>query len=108
MNVIYKWIVAIVAVLVVVGGIYAKGHLDAKHKAELADVQSQLSLAQTQINKEREARVADARLAQEAAARSAELKAKVTNLQEYVETLEDANRECLSGADTQRLRNLWN
>lgn len=108
MNVIYKWLIAVVMVLLVLGGIYAKGRLDTKHKLELASVQSQLRLAQTIIEKEREARVADARLAQEAAQKAADLKLKVTNLQEYVDALADAGRECLSSADTERLRDIWN
>lgn len=108
MSVIYKWIAAILAVLAVVGLIYAKGQLDAKHEADLSAVRQELSSAKAQIEKERVARVADARLAKEAAQKAAELRAKISNLQEYADALEDANAQCLSSADTKRLRDLWN
>lgn len=108
MSVIYKWIAAILAVLAVVGLIYAKGHSEAKAKAELQATQLELSHLYYNIAKEREARVADARLAQEAEARATELRAKISNLQEYADALEDANAQCLSSADTKRLRDLWN
>lgn len=108
MSVIYKWIAAIVAVLVVLGLFFAQGYSVAKDKAELRTTQLELSQLYHDIAKEREARVADARLAQEAEARATELRAKISSLQEYTDALEDANAQCLSGADTKRLRDLWN
>ncbi|UWF59805.1 hypothetical protein [Brucella sp. 2716] len=108
MSVIYKWIASILAVIAVVGLIYAKGHSEAEAKAELRATQLELSQLYYDIAKEREARVADARLAEEAAQKAADLKSKVTSLQEYADALKDANAQCLSSSDTQRVRDLWN
>ncbi|PQZ43364.1 hypothetical protein CQ059_05380 [Brucella pseudogrignonensis] len=108
MNVIYKWLIGLVAVLALFGFIYAKGHSEAKARAELQATRQELSELYYKISKEREARVADARLAEEAAVRADALRTKITNLQEYVDALADAGRECLSSADTERLRDIWN
>ncbi len=37
-----------------------------------------------------------------------ELNQRITSLNDYVDTLQDRDRECLSGPDVERLRDLWN
>jgi hypothetical protein len=59
------------------------------------------------LDLERTARAADATAAAAQAKRLNDLTTKTTDLQEYANALEDAGRECLTGADIDRLRNLW-
>ena len=87
--------------------IYGKGRLDAKHASEMAILQGNLRVAEMNLKNEQDARQQDAILATEAAKRQAAMSTKIDELNAYVDTLEDANRECLSGADVERLRNLW-
>ncbi|WP_149902377.1 hypothetical protein [Mesorhizobium sp. SARCC-RB16n] len=87
--------------------IYGKGRLDAKHAAETALLKGNLKVAELNLKNEKDARLGDAILATEAAKRQAALSTKIDELNTYAETLEDANRECLSGADVERLRDLW-
>lgn len=107
MNQLYTFVTVAVLLALSLLGACTVGKVEAQHKAELASVTSELNATKDQIKKEREARVADARLAQEAEARATELRAKISNLEEYADALADAGRECLSGADTERLRDLW-
>ncbi|KAA3452723.1 hypothetical protein C7I87_00660 [Mesorhizobium sp. SARCC-RB16n] len=95
------------AVLTLIGVIYGKGRLDAKHAAETALLKGNLKVAELNLKNEKDARLGDAILATEAAKRQAALSTKIDELNTYAETLEDANRECLSGADVERLRDLW-
>lgn len=104
---LYGWLIGLVAILAVVGVIYGKGRLDAKHASEIATLKNDLRTAEIVIKNEREARQQDAELAAEDARRRAALTLKIDGLNEYVETLEDANRECLSRDDVERLRDLW-
>ncbi|WP_208179803.1 hypothetical protein J4T85_007850 [Sinorhizobium medicae] len=87
--------------------IYGKGRLDAKHAAEVDKLNSYIATVETLIATEREAREADAALASAQAVRLRELSAKSDAIQEYADALEDARRECLNGADSDRLRDLW-
>ena len=104
---VLKWVAPILIVLAVVGGIYAKGRIDARHAAEVASIKRDLATAENVIQLEREARTADAALAHAQAQRINTLTAKSDAIQEYADALEDARRECLSGADSDRLRDLW-
>jgi uncharacterized membrane-anchored protein YhcB (DUF1043 family) len=107
MTTVYKWIATCIALLAIVGIIYGKGRLDSQHAAELADVQAQLTAVQTQVLTEKEARISDAKLAKADADRLSKLNSDIDGLNAYVDALQDADRECLSGADTERLRQLW-
>ena len=104
---LYGWLAGFLAILTVVGVIYGKGRLDAAHKAEMETVRQDLAVATETIRVEKEARREDAILATENSKRQAALNLKITGLEDYVETLQDRNRECLSGADADRLRDLW-
>ncbi|PLP55543.1 hypothetical protein CYK37_30090 [Mesorhizobium loti] len=104
---IYGYLAGLVVILTIIGVVYGKGRLDAAHKAELRATQIELSAAVKVIEGERKARQQDAIRATEAAKRQASLNTKIDELNAYVDTLEDADRECLSGPDVERLRDLW-
>lgn len=104
---IYGYLAGLVALLAIVGVIYGKGQLDARHAVELGRLKADLRTAELVLKAEQDARKQDAILATEAAKRQASLNTKIDELNAYVDTLEDADRECLSGPDVERLRDLW-
>ncbi|AIK68516.1 hypothetical protein Lo5R7ANS_46 [Mesorhizobium phage vB_MloP_Lo5R7ANS] len=104
---LYGWLAGLIAILAIVGVIYGKGRLDANHATETAQLTETIELQRKAIEKEQAARQSDAIVASENAKRQAALQTKIGELNQYVETLEDADRECLSGADVERLRDLW-
>ncbi|TPI67593.1 hypothetical protein FJ420_01925 [Mesorhizobium sp. B3-1-3] len=59
------------------------------------------------LKNEQDARQQDAILATEAAKRQVALTTKIDELNQYVDTLQDRDSVCLSGTDTERLRDLW-
>jgi len=103
----WSHIVAVVAVLAIIGGIYWKGASDKEARLALASVQSDLLETQRLRALEQKTYQKDAKLAAQAQVRLSGLSAQIDGLNEYVATLEDAGRECLAPADTERLRNLW-
>ncbi|MBY5849785.1 hypothetical protein HFN51_04335 [Rhizobium leguminosarum] len=107
MTTVYKWLATLLAVLAVVGVIYGKGRLDSKHATELSAVKDQLATSELLRETERRARIADADLAATQAAKLAILSSNIDGLNAYVDALQDADRECLTGADTDKLRQLW-
>jgi hypothetical protein len=107
MTTVYKWIATCIALLAIVGIIYGKGRLDSKHAAELSVVKEQLALSETLRKTEQAAYTADTEEARKAHERLTELNSDIDGLNAYVDALQDADRECLSGADTERLRQLW-
>lgn len=102
-----RWIAPVVIVLAVVYAIYDRGRTNAEHAAEMTEVKRKLALSQTLAATERQRRENDARLAAEQARRMLELEAAANGLQVYADALEDANNECLSGDDTDKLRDFW-
>ncbi|TCR92584.1 hypothetical protein [Rhizobium sp. BK376] len=102
-----KWIAPVIAVLAVVGVIYGKGRLDSKHAAETADLKDQLQLSETLRASEQKAYDADAVQAKANADKLTTLNSNIDGLNAYVATLKDAGRECLSGADNDKLHQLW-
>lgn len=104
---VIKWLAPVLIVLALVGGIYAKGRIDSKHAAEIALMKADLATAELVIASDKAKRVADANLAKEQAEQIGELKSKAQSIQEYADALEDAGRECLSGADVGQLHHLW-
>lgn len=104
---LYLWLGAAAIIGAVALGIYGKGRLDAAHKAEVARLELNLRTATQMLELERTARQQDAIVAAENARRKAALQQTIKELDDYVASLEDRDRECLSGADIERLRNLW-
>ncbi|MER9646792.1 hypothetical protein [Mesorhizobium sp. M0199] len=104
---LYGWLAGLVAILAIVGVIYGKGRIDANHAVEIKQLTETIELQRKAIENEQAARQSDAIFASENAKRQAALQTKIGELNQYVETLEDADRECLSGADVERLRDLW-
>lgn len=91
----------------VAGGIYAKGRIDAAHKAEKARLEQQLEDLAKLLYAEREARRQDYLAAQRDAEAKADLERRIEELDQYVDELEDRDRVCLDDADAERLRKLW-
>lgn len=106
-NPIYKWLAWLLAILAVVGVIYGKGRLDSHYSNKIDKLQSELATAKEAIETERNARAVDAINAAASRQRLDALESKSKDLEAYVDQLEDANAVCLSGADTERLRGLW-
>jgi hypothetical protein len=104
---VIKWLAPILIVLALVGGGYLKGKADADRSAEISQLTDAFLDMKTKRDIEMAARVADANLAKEQGKKLRELKAQAQSIQEYADALEDAGRECLSGADNDRLRDLW-
>jgi hypothetical protein len=97
---------ALIVLGLIFGG-YLKGYSDADRSSEVTKLNSYIATVETMLKTEREARLADAKAAAAQAAKLNALTTKTTDLQEYANALEDAGRECLAGADADRLRNLW-
>ncbi len=104
---IYGYLAALVFVLLVLGGLYAKGRLDADHAGEVKKWRDDYVELRLDYDREQTARADDALKARQAAERLTALNTQVANLQEYADGLEDANAQCLSGPDVDRLRDLW-
>lgn len=85
----------------------ASGYTRAMERAEAAQAKKQLAAALETIKVTKEAYAQDAKALINSKVREAELDAQISELSEYVSDLEDANHECLSGADTDQLRKLW-
>ncbi len=97
----------ILAAFAIVFLIYSKGAADTKARLELAAVQERLDLSEHLRKSAQAAYTADAQKAKDAQDRLSVLTDQIDELSEYASNLEDANRECLAPADTERLRNLW-
>lgn len=97
----------VAAVLAGATGLYVKGRIDANHKHELALLEFELEQKTREIEIMQEALRADAERAAKDAENLEELETKIADLMEYVDDLEDADRECLDSDDTDRLHDLW-
>lgn len=90
---------AVTAALAAAGGLYLKGRLDAAHAAELAALRAERAAVARGLA----AREAQGRIL----ARSAEtMRQRIEELERYVDTMDDPDRECLSAGDVERLRAL--
>ena len=96
-------IAVVLALAVAITAIYQKGVSDASAR----QTSKQLAVALESIRVSREAYAKDSKALIASKVREAELDAQIGELSEYVSDLEDANHECLSGADTDQLRKLW-
>lgn len=100
LNPIYKALAGLAVILLVTGGAYIKGRSDAYDSAHVAQLEQSLKT-------EREARAVDAINASAAKAYLGTLEVRIKDLNDYAASLEDGRSVCLSGNDTDRLRNLW-
>jgi hypothetical protein len=96
-------IAVVLALAVAITAIYQKGVSDAASR----QTRKQLAAAIETIKVTKAAYAEDAKALITSKVREAELDAQIGELSEYVSDLEDANHECLSGADTDQLRKLW-
>lgn len=97
-----------IAIMLALGtGLYFKGKAVARAEAQVATLEETVDALETRMKTERYARSMDALKARAADERMRRLNKEISNLQEYVDALEDADRVCLSDNDTERLRFLW-
>lgn len=89
-------IVGILLLLVSHYSVYSLGSYYTKQSIEAA-----------QMVKRQKALETDAEMVVKSALAKLDLEIKIKDLDTYVRQLEDGNRECLSGADVGRLRDLW-
>ena len=90
---------AIVAATAFVASVYVKGRLAGQHSYELAQMREQNAALERLYSATRKA---EREMAQEAQANDA----KVKELQDYVQQMENRDAECLSLDDVERLQNL--
>jgi len=107
MSRLYLYGALIAAALAFAGVIYAKGRIDAAHKAELAAQAEQLASLTAAIERERALREADAIRAKADAAKRVELESLLMELDDHAENSESGGAVCLDPADTERLLKLW-
>lgn len=105
----------VVAVLLLVGALALTGWKLYRAGGEAATMAFQLDASRKaneilwdKIKNRDEAAKAHVARTLEDAARITELNKRITSLNDYVDTLQDRDRECLSGPDVERLRDLWN
>lgn len=103
----WKLALAGVALLALVGfgsGLYMKGRSDAFHKVEVAQLRVDKAALEARIELTNKLVKADA---EQSAKDQAALEHYEGFTNELLNKLEDAERVCLSGADTDSLRSLW-
>lgn len=105
----------VVAVLLLVAALAITGWKLYRAGGEAATVKAQLENQTNLADFYREQSVKfaaslqdHAKRTQEDTAKITELNRRITSLNDYVDTLQDRDRECLSGPDVERLRDLWN
>ncbi|RWO57052.1 hypothetical protein [Mesorhizobium sp.] len=87
--------------------LYEAGEASATQKHQIATLKQDLANAELIQKMQRIALEGDQERAAEDAKKITTLNDRISDLNEYVESLADRDRECLSGADTDRLRDLW-
>lgn len=104
-------LVALGAALVALMGtgwfLYDAGRDAANQRTRIVQLEEQVRTAALNIRLTKETLEADQLRARTAALAIAALNSKIGTLNDYADTLADRNRECLSGADVERLRHLW-
>lgn len=106
----WKLVVLTAAFLALIGtgtALYQKGKAAARQVALIARLQEENDFLLDQARRFAKSLEDHAARAREDAEHIAELNDRITSLDEYVETLEDRDRVCLSGPDVDRLRDLW-
>lgn len=96
-------VAAIVGGASVLGGIYWKGRVDARHAAERQQLEAQVSALKDQAAKAKAAAIADQMAAEAAAADVADLEEQI---QELTHATANPDTACLDDADVGRLRQL--
>lgn len=99
----YLLLALVLIAIAVAGGIYAKGRLDATHKAQMDALEATISAIKEAAEAERLARLADNAQAMEDAAALDALEAAN---KELLDALSAPDTVCLPPADADRLRKL--
>ncbi|RUU76440.1 hypothetical protein [Mesorhizobium sp. M7A.F.Ca.MR.362.00.0.0] len=100
---------AVMAALVFAGWrLYEAGKTEANQKHQIENLQANLEASERARKLTDAALLADQRKAAADALAFTELQKRKDALHDYAESISDGLRECLSGADVERLRDLWN
>lgn len=99
---------ALLALSITGVALYQAGKTEANQKNTITTLTENLRVANAITLRNQKALEGDQKAATAEALKATELGSKVAELHAYSQALADANRECLSGADVDRLRNLWN
>jgi hypothetical protein len=100
----YLYLAAVLAILAAVGGIYAKGRLDANHAAQLAALQQQVA----KLHAQAKADAAAAKLDTIQAKLDAEdLYAAAQRTQDLMDKLNAPDTVCFDDHDAGLVRDLW-
>ncbi len=98
----------VLAILALIGtgfSLYQKGKAQALAEARTAHLEELNKFYREQAIRFATSLEEHGKRAQADAKQIAQLKDRITSLDEYAESIED--RECLAGPDVERLRNLW-
>lgn len=106
LSIVPVWVWVVIAIALT-GGAYFKGRSDADQSITIASLEEQLAFNKALNDGFMKAAEEDAKEAAAAKERLTALDDRIKDLTDYAESLEDRDRECLSGADTDRLRDLW-
>jgi hypothetical protein len=87
--------------------LYQKGKAEARQEAAIVSLQAELKASEAARTVANEALLADQKAAALDAQRFTELSKRKAALDDYADNLADGLHECLSGADVDRLRDLW-
>lgn len=107
----WKLVALILTLLALFGSgvlIYQKGKAQARLEHQVETLTKRRDFWKEWAETSAEALAKHTERAQEDASKIASLTDRITDLNEYVETLEDRDRVCLSDPDVERLRDLWN
>lgn len=98
----YFYLAIVLGALAAVGAIYAKGRIDANHKAELTSIKMELAYQEAAALVARQAALADAEKAKAFAAEKAALEILIDELE-----VQGSDNQCLGAPSVERLRQLW-
>jgi len=100
------WLIigAVAAALTFTGIVYGKGYAAAKHAVEVANLQAQTKYLRETLAQRQEAY---AHLAEETAKDAAVIMDLNERVEKATAELEDAERQCLTEKDTDKLKELW-
>ncbi len=87
--------------------LYQKGKAEARQEQQIVSLKADLAIANRLMELTNETLKADQERAAKDAQAYTELSKRKAALNDYADSLADRDRECLSGADVDRLHGLW-
>jgi hypothetical protein len=98
----YFYLAVVLGIIASVGAIYAKGRIDASHKAEMTSIKMELAYQEAAALAAKQAALADAERAKAFAAENAALEIVIDELE-----IQGSDNQCLGAPSVERLRQLW-